>query len=272
MPMDWGLARDYAARDDDTEEALVTEAEWLATPHLYHKIDSLERQAGNDRRLRLFACACCRRAWDLLQVDAARRIVELSEAYADGEATEAELQLANSLPEFAGLDALYEREDRPEATVQLSACVVDALEAARCLASSQVDILLVVQNTSRVLAHDFIRSSQNFQMGRSPGHDEAEFAEKEKLLRDIFGNPFRPTPVAAPPWLRWNGGTVQQLALVAYQHRGLPEGMLDPVRLAALADALEDAGCTDADLLGHLRGPGPHVRGCWAVDLVLGKN
>jgi hypothetical protein len=46
----------------------------------------------------------------------------------------------------------------------------------------------------------------------------------------------------------------------------------DPACLARLADALEDAGCTDPELLGHLRSPGPHVRGCWAVDLVLGKE
>jgi hypothetical protein len=52
----------------------------------------------------------------------------------------------------------------------------------------------------------------------------------------------------------------------------MPSGHLDPARLAVLADALEDAGCADADLLGHLRGPGPHIRGCWAVDLLLGKE
>jgi hypothetical protein len=61
------------------------------------------------------------------------------------------------------------------------------------------------------------------------------------------------------------------LAQAAYDERVLPAGTLDTARLAVLADALEDAGCADADLLGHLRGPGPHVRGCWAVDLLLGK-
>jgi hypothetical protein len=62
------------------------------------------------------------------------------------------------------------------------------------------------------------------------------------------------------------------LAEAAYAERTLPPGTLDPARLALLADALEDAGCTDGELLGHLRGPGPHVRGCWALDLVLGKS
>jgi hypothetical protein len=87
----------------------------------------------------------------------------------------------------------------------------------------------------------------------------------------MFGNPFR-TVALDSTWLLWKDGTVAQLARIAYEDRQLPEGTLDPARLAALADALEDAGCTDADLLGHLRGPGPHVRGCWAVDLVLGKS
>jgi hypothetical protein len=60
-----------------------------------------------------------------------------------------------------------------------------------------------------------------------------------------------------------------QLAQVAYDERNLPSWELDPARLA---DALEEAGCADADILSHLRGPGPHVRGCWAVDLLLGKE
>jgi hypothetical protein len=91
------------------------------------------------------------------------------------------------------------------------------------------------------------------------------------LLREIFGNPFRPASVD-PAWLAWNGGVVAGLAQAAYEAEPLPEafrpgGVLANDRLAVLADALEEAGCTDAHLLGHLRGPGPHIRGCWALDL-----
>ena len=50
------------------------------------------------------------------------------------------------------------------------------------------------------------------------------------------------------------------------------DGTLDRARLAVLSDALEEVGCTDTALLSHLRSPGPHVRGCWALDLVLGKS
>ena len=71
--------------------------------------------------------------------------------------------------------------------------------------------------------------------------------------------------------LAWNDSTVVRLAQAAYEERHLPAGTLDSGRHAVLADALEEAGCTDAEILGHLRGPGRHVRGCWVVDLVLGK-
>jgi hypothetical protein len=98
----------------------------------------------------------------------------------------------------------------------------------------------------------------------------AERAEEEhcRLLRDIFGGLLRSPPPVPPRVLAWDGG----LAQAAYDHRDLPSGHLDPARLAVLADALEDGGCDQADLLAHLRGPGPHVRGCWAVDLILGKG
>ena len=91
------------------------------------------------------------------------------------------------------------------------------------------------------------------------------------LLRDILGNPFRPA-TRNPAWLTWSGGAVVNLARATYEHRALPEGTLDPTRLAVLADALLDAGCGDAELLGHLRAPGPHVRGCHAVDALLGLS
>ncbi|MFO0796468.1 MAG: hypothetical protein U0804_03265 [Gemmataceae bacterium] len=95
---------------------------------------------------------------------------------------------------------------------------------------------------------------------------EAEFTRQEQLaqsllLRDIVGNPFR--PVAFDP--AWRTEAVVGLARGAYEDRAFD-------RLPVLADALEDAGCADAAVLAHCRGPGPHVRGCWVVDLVLGKT
>ena len=83
------------------------------------------------------------------------------------------------------------------------------------------------------------------------------------MIREVFGNPFRP-PHVRPDWLAWNHGAVRHIAEAA-----LASG--DFTDLPILADALEDAGCTDADLLAHLRSGGPHAPGCWALDAVLGK-
>jgi hypothetical protein len=96
------------------------------------------------------------------------------------------------------------------------------------------------------------------------GQDDDNERAECGLLRCVVGNPFRRPPAIDPAWLAWNGGTVPRLAQSVYDERAFD-------RLPPLADALEDAGCADADLLGHLRGPGPHVRGCWVVDLLLGK-
>jgi hypothetical protein len=95
------------------------------------------------------------------------------------------------------------------------------------------------------------------------GARAAPFAQAN-LLRDIFGNPFRPV-VVDPRRAAWNNGLVLKLARTTYDDRAFD-------RLPVLADALEDAGCSDAQLLGHLRGSGPHVRGCWALDLILAKE
>jgi hypothetical protein len=84
------------------------------------------------------------------------------------------------------------------------------------------------------------------------------------LLREIVGNPFRPAIVNAN-WLRWRDGLVEKMVSAIYDERRFAE-------LPVLADALEDAGCDNTDLLAHLRGPGPHVLGCWALDALLGKT
>jgi hypothetical protein len=88
--------------------------------------------------------------------------------------------------------------------------------------------------------------------------------ELAALVRDVMGNPFRPT-VVDERWLAWNGGTIVRVAEAVYAERAFE-------RLPVLADALEDAGCNDADILGHLRGPGPHALGCWSLDLLLQKR
>jgi hypothetical protein len=96
----------------------------------------------------------------------------------------------------------------------------------------------------------------------STGADRAKEERREgDIIRDIFGNPFRPVTVD-PAWLT---STVVALATGIYTERAFD-------RMPILADALMDAGCANADVLNHCRSDGPHVRGCWVVDLLLGKS
>jgi hypothetical protein len=94
---------------------------------------------------------------------------------------------------------------------------------------------------------------------------ELKASVRAGLLRCIFGNPFRPV-VLKPAWLT---ADVVNLARAAYSERLMPQGELDGTRLGVLADALEEAACCERAVLDHLRGRGPHVRGCFAVDLCV---
>jgi hypothetical protein len=98
-------------------------------------------------------------------------------------------------------------------------------------------------------------------LGRTGG----ECATQATLLRDVLGNPFRRPPALPAAILAWNDGTVVKLAQAVYDERACN-------RLPILADALLDAGCDDEELLSHLRCDRPHVRGCWGVDVILGKT
>jgi hypothetical protein len=108
---------------------------------------------------------------------------------------------------------------------------------------------------------------------------EAEGAETRKqchFLSDIVRVPvptFSTSPQPLPATvLNWHDRTIPRLAQAIYDERKMPEGTLDPARLAILADALLDAGFEDEALIQHCRSEGPHVRGCWVVDLILGKQ
>jgi len=93
----------------------------------------------------------------------------------------------------------------------------------------------------------------------------AEFKTQAALVRDIFGNPFRPRPRIDQAWLAWNDSTIRRIAEGIYEERRWGN-------LPILADALLDAGCDDDELLRHCRSDGPHVRGCWVVDLILDRE
>jgi hypothetical protein len=243
----------------------VDEAGWAASTDPETVLDFLQdRGQGGGRRFRLFAAACCRQIWHLLGDERSRRAVEMLERLADGSPYREDFRSI-----IAAADAAWAHADDS----RLSACA--AAQAAAALATAPagsslefdtvVSVVLEAQNAPReALGGGY--SSDGMEA------EQRESAAQADVLRDLFGNPFRPLPTLAPSLLRWHDGTMRCLAASVYEVRNLPCGTLDVARLAVLADALEEAGCTEAELLSHPRKPGPHWRGCWALDRILEKS
>jgi hypothetical protein len=233
----------------------VTEAEWLACADPTPMVNLLRGKA-TDRKLRLFFCGCCRSVWASLDVPLLRRAVETAERHADGLAGDEQLQaIAREIepgPHFTGGN----KEAAAFGAVG-GGFPVWALWAAANLACA-------------VVAQDALRQGRSY----IPVGTKAEVRRLHAaLLRCIIGLSHRRSPPPPPSAvLAWRDRTVPRLAQAAYDERRLPEGTLDPARLGILGDALRDAGCDDEEVLAHCRSPGPHVRGCWAVDLCLGKS
>jgi hypothetical protein len=226
----------------------MTEAEWASSrdpERMLAFLYSLPAYApghASSRKLRLFACAAVRRAWNTLTDGRGRTAVEVAELFADGQATRRQL-----------IDV---REEAGRAASAVPEAARPVLRAAQKAAGWDAT---------------FTAEDAATEVRRVGGHAAAR--EQCDLLREIFGHPpLGPPTRLALTLLTWNDGIVVKLAQAAYEERLLPEGRLDPSRLGVLADALEEAGCTDPDILGHLRGPDPHVRGCWALDALLGKS
>ena len=257
----------------------MDEAEWLVCEEPRPMLEYLRGKAS-DRKLRLFACGCCRRLWDLLPSDLNRQAVQAIEEYPDTVSGElypegvfshpvlGEALVASSSQEILWNCGLVE----PTGTFDL----VALLEAVRRSHGYVLDRSLAYRAV-KSLGRSFYKSTPlkcavsvalRAAGAKGEGGTRAEAAEQAALLRDVLGNPFRPVSLD-PTWLT---PTVVGLAQAAYDERILPAGTLDADRLAILADALEDASCTDTAILSHLRGTGPHVRGCWVVDCLLKKG
>jgi hypothetical protein len=249
----------------------VTEAEWLNCTRPGVMLRFL-RGKSTDRKLRLFACACCRRVWDLLTAEEDRHAIEMAERFTDGLGSDEELATAERKATRPARDAASRHVSNfPSAAAKAAARLVGNK------AYSRVYAAYTGQTTSDAPLQVARELGVSAEAAKDPrdAYIEAEAHEaaiQTDLLRDVFGPlPFRLVTID-PTWLAWNDGLVVRLAQAAYQERNMPEGALDKSLLAILADALEEAGCTDTDILGHLRGPGPHVLGCWPVDLCLGKS
>jgi hypothetical protein len=202
---------------------------------------------ASPRKLRLFGCACVRRVFDLIPDRRGRLAVEVAERFSDGVATAAELREAYTA---AGIAAGQRRRDDDFAgthALLAGMSVADATQRAGWSASTE--------------AAKAVRAT-NY----GAGHWDRDITASERpaqadVIRDIFGHLFR--PVAFDP--RWRTADAVGLARGIYEDRAFD-------RLPLLADALMDAGCADEQVLGHCPSDGPHVRGCWVVDLVLGKE
>jgi hypothetical protein len=229
----------------------MTEADWLSCTNPYEMLRWLSgRKRPSERKARLFAAACARAVEHLLQEERHRRAIAVAERLADGEATEEERERA------------HQRTHR-----KTNSSDWKAFATVWSVSAGGEQIWSAADNAcgNACLALDRLREG---------GPAAARFAS---LLRCIFGGPARPAGLCGARHRRGgpncaacrliraaNDGAAARLAQTAYAERNFAE-------LPVLADALEDAGCAGAELLAHLRGPGPHTRGCWALDLVLAK-
>jgi hypothetical protein len=210
---------------------------WLLTGH--------DEVPVSDRKLRLWAAGCCRLCWGLLKDKRSRAAVEAAEQFADGLIARAELAAVGRGASEAGETlSNFDKAVKPFRHA--------ALAADDAAAPHMGPVIGAPHRVRWALLAAGLASKE-----------DAETAVVA-LVRDVLGNPFRRTK-SKRSWLKWDGGTVPNMARAVYAERAFD-------RLPVLADALEEAGCTDPELLGHLRGPGPHVRGCWALDLLLGRG
>jgi hypothetical protein len=259
----------------------MTEAEWLSCSDPYQMLEFLQRR-GSGRKFRLFTVACCRTICSLLLdkppsrstanqpflLDHQRRIVEgavkyleIAERYADRLVESWEINNAY----WNVLALLFWRRPRLEPWAFSLVAVLRATSTGMCYYGQAWEY----NGDDRCeCARDAVEYVAWAAASGGNADDLMAIHRIEAaLIRCIF-NPFRPIPVS-PTCLT---PTVIDLARATYDNRDMPSGRLDTERLAKLAEALEEAAYDYADIVGHLRSPGPHVRGCWGVDLLLGEG
>jgi len=225
----------------------MTEGEWLACTDPKNMLRVLRgKNKASDRKLRLVACGCCRRIWEDLTLKPLRPAIEAAEQYADLAVTDQELEGVHHKSVSALARSLH-----------------------RNVGKGRTDTAYATKMRRMGIAANAAYPAP-FQIKLLHGLGEDEFLRvfSPVLLRCVVGNPFRPVTIN-PAWLT---RTVTGLAQAAYEERIMPSGELDPARLAVLSDALEEAGCDNEEMLTHLRSLGPHVCGCWPLDLILGKK
>jgi hypothetical protein len=232
----------------------MTETEWLtcSEPTLILELlgGKFLNGSASKRKLRLFNCACCRRIWHLLTDERSRKAVEVTEKYVDGRVSDAEADDAMREADQAWRDFERDHPDQSEYADRATNC---GLWAAYYTdfpdwGSREARMAVVWEKAQAGIDHRIAK--------------EEEQVQQCTILREIFGNPFR--PVTFSP--EWHASTAVVLAQQMYESR-------DFSAMPILADSLQDAGCDSDDILNHCRdASATHVRGCWVVDLVLSKS
>jgi hypothetical protein len=249
----------------------MDEAEWMACTNLRAILKHVRKKS--DRKLRLLAAACARRGWHLFPHPSFQEVVVAVERFADGLISQNEL-LASKEPAKEASKAI--RRTATRSSQDWSIAGTKTYHAILAITDAKAGWVAraVSEEVATAVSSDAMAQATARHLGfeeRCRAGDAARGAELTAhcpLARDLFENPFR--RVVLDPI--WRTTSVTALAQAAYDHRTLPAGTLEPDRLAVLADALEEAGCTDPDILGHLRGPGPHVRGCHVIDQITGRE
>jgi hypothetical protein len=217
----------------------------------------------SDRKLRLFACACYHRIRHLLPEVPAQVAVEVAEQFADGVVSDDERQQAeaNVRGPIDALEGRWRASRGAEHIALLPTHEALALAGVVLWNQAQKAAYYASSNASHTfaaIANPGAASSDN----EFCASQAAEERIQTDLLRCIFGSllfhPFTLDPT-------WFSPKVVSLAQAIYDDHAFDQ-------LPVLVDPLEEAGCHDADILAHCRQPGPHVRGCWVVDLLLGKE
>lgn len=255
----------------------MTPDEWLTSTDPTLMLEDLQHVVS-DRKLRLFACSCCRVVWHLLPDARACAAVEVAEQFADGTADADELLAAA----HAANEASY-----PADGLVLPNGVRNALQAAHLTtyAPHTIEAFIIPPARARPAyggyGHEAFDKPGGYaclsvihsahavldSIAKPSGYRdwesilEIEFRRQTGVARDIFGNPFH--PVAFDP--RWRTEHSVGIAAKMYDER-------DFAAMPILADALQEAGCENEDILTHCRESGLHVSGCWVVDSVLGKG
>lgn len=249
------------------------EADWLECgedgPGL--AISKLRHDPSRQRKLFLAGCAWARRFWDVRLGRRSKTAVEVYERFADGEAPAGTYEAAWSRfaemfakhgDYFAWMGDVKESEsDFFTALIQARAAWQSALPYVKDDPAAEAAIVLPARGVYSLGRGAYLDASDEFAF--ASGNQSAEYYVQCNIIRDVFG-PFRQVSLEAT-WLTSKDGAVARIAGAIYEERAFD-------RMTELADALENSGCKNRQILEHCRSQGEHVRGCWVIDLLLGKD